>query len=39
LNFEAMPELKWRWGYPFALGVISATCGFLYWRFKKLGWL
>jgi magnesium transporter len=39
MNFEAMPELKWRWGYPFALGVIATTCGFLYWRFKKLGWL
>jgi magnesium transporter len=39
MNFESMPELKWRWGYPFALGVIATTCGFLYWRFKKLGWL
>jgi magnesium transporter len=39
MNFEAMPELRWRYGYAFALGLIGATSGFLWWRFKKLGWL
>jgi magnesium transporter len=39
MNFEAMPELKWRWGYPLALCVIGSTCGVLWWRFRKLGWL
>nr|WP_297385303.1 magnesium/cobalt transporter CorA [uncultured Roseateles sp.] len=39
MNFEVMPELKWRWGYPAALGVIAATCGVLFWRFRKAGWL
>ncbi len=39
MNFEVMPELKWRWGYPAALGVITATCGVLFWRFRKAGWL
>ena len=37
MNFEVMPELKWRWGYPAALGVIAATCGVLFWRFRKAG--
>ncbi len=39
MNFEVMPELKWRFGYPVALGVIAATCGVLFWRFRKAGWL
>jgi magnesium transporter len=39
MNFEVMPELKWTWGYPLALAVIGGVCGFLYWRFKKSGWL
>lgn len=39
MNFEVMPELKWRWGYPAALGVIAATCGVLFWRFRRAGWL
>ena len=39
MNFEHMPELKWGWGYPLALGVIAAVCGVMYWRFRKAGWL
>ncbi len=39
MNFEVMPELKWRFGYPVALSVIAATCGVLFWRFRKAGWL
>jgi magnesium transporter len=39
MNFEVMPELKWRWGYPMALGVIAAVCGLMYWRFRKARWL
>ncbi|RYF62846.1 MAG: magnesium and cobalt transport protein CorA, partial [Comamonadaceae bacterium] len=39
MNFEAMPELKWRYGYVMALGLIASACGFLYWRFRKAGWL
>ena len=34
-----MPELKWRWGYPMALGIIATAAGFLFWRFRKAGWL
>jgi len=39
MNFEAMPELHWRYGYPAALSVIAVACGILYRRFKKAGWL
>ena len=39
MNFEAMPELKWRWGYPLAMAVIVAVCGLMYRRFRKAGWL
>jgi magnesium transporter len=39
MNFRHMPELDWSWGYPVALAVIGGTCSFLYWRFKRSGWL
>lgn len=39
MNFELMPELKWRWGYPMALALIATACTVLYWRFRKAGWL
>ncbi|NOS89998.1 MAG: magnesium and cobalt transport protein CorA, partial [Methylococcaceae bacterium] len=39
MNFEYMPELKWRWGYP-ALWVffIGVAVGLLRY-FKKKNWL
>ena len=39
MNFEHMPELKWLYGYPLALALITGSCVLLYWRFKKIGWL
>jgi magnesium transporter len=39
MNFEHMPELKWLYGYPLALGVIASAGGLLYWRFRRAGWL
>ena len=39
MNFKAMPELQWAYGYPVALLVITAACAFLYRRFKRAGWL
>ena len=39
MNFQHMPELKLEYGYPLALLVIAAICGFLYYRFKRSGWL
>jgi magnesium transporter len=39
MNFEYMPELKWRYGYPAALCVVSVVCFYLHSRFRKSGWL
>ena len=39
MNFEHMPELKFRYGYPAALGLIFVVCGYLYLRFRRAGWL
>ncbi|GAB3544593.1 magnesium/cobalt transporter CorA [Noviherbaspirillum agri] len=39
MNFQYMPELKWKYGYLMALIVVAAVCGYLYYRFKKSGWL
>lgn len=39
MNFQVMPELHWRYGYPMVLTAILALCGFLYWQFKRSGWL
>ena len=39
MNFDVMPELHWKYGYAFVLVVILAVCGWLYWRFRRNGWL
>ncbi|MEV5894997.1 magnesium and cobalt transport protein CorA [Nonomuraea fuscirosea] len=41
MNFEApgMPELRWTYGYPFALGLMMLTCLSLYAIFKRRDWL
>jgi len=39
MNFKAMPELQWEYGYPMALGVIVSTCTLLFLRFRRMGWL
>jgi magnesium transporter len=39
MNFEQMPELKWAYGYPMALGAIVSAAALLFWRFRRAGWL
>jgi magnesium transporter len=39
MNFTNMPELHWRYGYPFALALMLAMGFGLYWAFKRKGWL
>ncbi|MCK9388700.1 MAG: magnesium/cobalt transporter CorA [Sulfuritalea sp.] len=39
MNFKAMPELQWEYGYPLALGVIVSACALLFFRFRRMGWL
>ena len=39
MNFDYMPELHHKWGYPAVWGVILAICGGLWVRFKRIGWI
>ncbi|WP_197527344.1 magnesium/cobalt transporter CorA [Pirellulimonas nuda] len=34
-----MPELSWRFGYPFVLGVMSVIAAGMLWKFFRMGWL
>jgi magnesium transporter len=39
MNFENMPELKWAWGYPVTVAIMAVIDIYLFWRFRKAGWL
>ena len=39
MNFEFMPELQWRYGYPLVLLIIVIACALLYRGFKRNNWL
>jgi magnesium transporter len=39
MNFENMPELKWTFGYPLAVGLMIVIDVYLYYHFRKLKWL
>ncbi|WEH37692.1 CorA family divalent cation transporter [Streptomyces sp. AM 4-1-1] len=39
MNFDLMPELHRRLGYPFAIGLMAVVCGGLYLVFKRRDWL
>ncbi|HEY0260091.1 MAG TPA: magnesium and cobalt transport protein CorA [Lacisediminihabitans sp.] len=39
MNFAFMPELHWTWGYPFAILLMVAVSGALFWVFRKRKWL
>ncbi len=39
MNFEYMPELSWRFGYPAVVAVTALICTVLYRRFRRTGWL
>ena len=39
MNFDFMPELRWRYGYFAVLGGIGAICLGLWARFRRIGWL
>ena len=39
MNFEHMPELRWKYGYAFALALMALSCSLLYRAFKRNGWL
>ncbi|WP_030207743.1 magnesium and cobalt transport protein CorA [Streptomyces sp. NRRL S-87] len=39
MNFDHMPELRWTYGYPLVLGVISVACFVIHRGFRRNGWL
>ena len=39
MNFDIMPELRWVFGYPFALGLMVVSALIPFWFFKRQGWL
>jgi len=39
MNFDTMPELHWRFGYPTVLVLILVVCALLHRRFRRAGWL
>jgi magnesium transporter len=39
MNFDRMPELHWRYGYPFALVLMLGLGIGLYGAFKRKGWI
>jgi magnesium transporter len=39
MNFQYMPELTQKWGYPFALALMVASALVPMWYFRKRGWL
>lgn len=39
MNFAHMPELHWRFGYPYAVIAMIVASGLLYLGFKRKGWL
>ena len=39
MNFDHMPELRWRLGYPMAIAAMMATGFVLYLIFKRKHWL
>jgi magnesium transporter len=39
MNFEHMPELRWTFGYPLVLGVITVACITVHRIFRRNGWL
>ena len=39
MNFEHMPELTWRLGYPMALALMLGVSISLYLLFRRRGWI
>ena len=39
MNFDHMPELKWKYGYAMAVGLMVVVCTVLYRLFRRSGWL
>lgn len=39
MNFQHMPELSWAFGYPAALALMAGIDLWMWWQFRRAGWL
>ena len=39
MNFDFMPELSWKYGYPLSIGLMALSATMTYLFFRKKGWL
>jgi magnesium transporter len=39
MNFDVMPELRWKYGYLFAIGLMVAAVVVMVMFFRRRGWL
>lgn len=39
MNFDYMPELRWRYGYVLVWGLMAAIDGYIFYRLRKAKWL
>jgi magnesium transporter len=39
MNFKALPELEWSYGYPYAIVLMVASALVPMWYFRRRGWL
>ncbi len=39
MNFKSMPELEQPYGYPVVMTIMFGLCGYLFYRFRRSGWL
>ncbi len=39
MNFRYMPEIHWRYGYPFALGLMVLLTAGLFYYFRRIKWI
>lgn len=39
MNFEHMPELKWKYGFLTVVGLMVGVCSYMYYRFRQSKWL
>lgn len=39
MNFDYMPELHWRWGYPAIMTAMAVVAGGMLWYFRRKRWI
>ena len=39
MNFHDMPELSWKYGYLYAVGLMTAVVVLCMWWFRRKGWI